>query len=134
MEASMRPNGQVDHAGRTAAHRRSWLVMKFGPFALLLAGCLGVDSAAETGARAPSPRPMELQADELDAQVPSPEIVLGHALGDGAVHHDAAWQYARVLADTSRRVTVTPYAVSHEGRTLFYMTVTSPENHARLAD
>ncbi len=67
-----------------------------------------------------------------DPSIPTPESVVGHAMGVGAVRYDPAIRYLRALADASPFVTMTPYAQSHEGRTLYFLTITSEANHARL--
>ena len=36
------------------------------------------------------------------------------------------------MADASPLVRLTPYAETHEGRTLYFLTITSAANHARL--
>lgn len=69
----------------------------------------------------------------LDPNIPTPESVIGHAIGNGAVRYEPMVRYLHALADASPLVTLTPYAMSHEGRTLYYLTITSENNHARLA-
>jgi len=49
-----------------------------------------------------------------------------------AVSHEALLGYMQKLAAVSDRVKLTPCGRSHEGRMLFYVTVTSPANHKRL--
>ncbi|MFH1111341.1 MAG: M14 family metallopeptidase [Planctomycetota bacterium] len=70
----------------------------------------------------------------LDPSVPTPESVIGHGVGSGAVRYDMMVRYLQALADASPYVILTPYAESHEGRTLYFLTVTSEKNHARLAE
>ncbi len=70
----------------------------------------------------------------LDPTVPTPVSIIGHVTGDGAVRYDPLIRYLTTLADASPRVTMTPYAKSHEDRTLYYLTITSEANHARLDD
>ena len=67
-----------------------------------------------------------------DSHVPTPESVIGHEIGDGAVRYDAAVRYLSALAEASPYVTMTPYAKTHEGRALYFLTITSRANHARL--
>ena len=67
-----------------------------------------------------------------DSQTPTPESVIGHAIGDGAVRYDAAVRYLSALAEASPYVTMSPYAKTHEGRALYFLTITSKANHARL--
>lgn len=72
--------------------------------------------------------------DTLDRNIPSPDSVIGHVIGDGAVRYDPAVRYLHALSDASKFVTLTPYAESHEGRKLYYLTITSKKNHARLKE
>jgi len=69
---------------------------------------------------------------DFDPAIPSPESGIGHAVGAKAVRYHALEQYVKALAEASDRVTMTVYGQSHEGRPLFYLTITSPANHARL--
>ena len=68
----------------------------------------------------------------VDSSIPTPESVIGHPVGDRAVRYDVLVRYIHTLADASPRVTVGSYSQSHEGRTLYYLTITSEANHARL--
>jgi hypothetical protein len=68
----------------------------------------------------------------MDPNIPPPEWVLGHAIGERAARYDAIRDYVLRLADSSPLITVTQYAITHEGRPLLYVTITSEENHARL--
>ena len=68
----------------------------------------------------------------LDRNVPTPASIIGHPLGATAVRYDALVRYLHTLAETSDRVTLQSYAQTHEGRALYYLTITSPTNHARL--
>ncbi len=97
---------------------------------IVVASTLGWFSAAH----AAGPEPQRPFADPatLDSAVPSPESVIGHSLGTGAVRYDAMVRYLQTLAGASPLVTFTPYGQTHEGRTLYFLTVTSEANHARL--
>jgi hypothetical protein len=68
----------------------------------------------------------------VDPAVPSPASILGHPVGQRPVRYEALDRYFKALADASPLVTLTPYAQSHEGRTLHYLTITSQPNHGRL--
>lgn len=82
----------------------------------------------------PADEPLEPFVDPatLAANIPTPESVIGYAVGRTAVRYDDLVRYLHALADASEFATVTPYAQSHEGRTLYYLTITSADNHARL--
>ncbi len=70
--------------------------------------------------------------DSLDHRIPTPDSVIGHRIGDGAVRYEPAVRYLHALAESSDRVTLTSYAKSHEGRPLYYLTITSKSNHGKL--
>jgi hypothetical protein len=67
-----------------------------------------------------------------DANIPTPEAFLGWQVGEWHATHDQQLAYMRMLAAASPRILMTEYARSHEQRPLVYMTITSPDNHARL--
>jgi len=69
---------------------------------------------------------------DIDPSVPSPASFLGHDVGARAADCDAVAGYFRALAEASDLVTLTPYALTHEGRAVFYLTITSRDNHDRL--
>lgn len=68
----------------------------------------------------------------LDPAIPTPEAVLGAAVGTYPFRPDEIERYFRVLADVSPRMTLRNHAVTVEGRTLFHVVVTAPENHSQL--
>jgi len=68
----------------------------------------------------------------LNPAIPAPESIIGYAVGSAAVRYPALVRYLHALAEASERVTLTDYGQSHEGRTLYYLTITSPANHKRL--
>ena len=100
-----------------------------------VAGCRPTLVAAQPtrNANTGEHRVFDAEPGTYDPRIPSPQSVIGHATGDGAVRYDPMVRYLRALADASPRVMLTPYAESHEGRTLYYLTITSEKNHARLA-
>ena len=86
---------------------------------------------------------------KLNGAIPAPETVIDLPVGlntvrhsplhaysqqirQKAVSHDALLGYMQKLAAVSDRITLTPCGKSHEGRTLFFLTVTSSANHKRL--
>ena len=93
--------------------------------------CLVLSSCA-AGAQASAGTGGFIESAEFDPAVPSPESITGHAVADKAVRYDALERYARALAEASKLVTLTTYGKSHEGRTLYYLTITSEANHKRL--
>ena len=107
---------------------------------VLVAGCVSgpltgrpVQAAEGTALRHPAWSTEMARADAtLDPNVPTPESIIGHAVGDDAMRYDPMVRYLKALAKASPLVTLTPYATSHEGRTLYHLTITSEANHARL--
>ncbi len=69
-----------------------------------------------------------------DPAIPTPESFLGWQIGEWHISHDLQLAYMRTLAAASPRFTLTEYARTHEQRPLVYLTITSPDNHARLDD
>lgn len=110
-----------------------------GPmFALLVAGCMSTAAGPlatqdENATRThPEIIPDMVDAAQLNPGIPAPEFIIGHGVGEKAVRYEALIRYLRILTDSSEFVTMTQYATSHEGRALYYLTITSPENRARL--
>lgn len=68
----------------------------------------------------------------FDETVPSPRDVLGYDIGDSFTRHADVVDYCRRVAEASDRVRMARYGTTHEGRSLHYLTITSPENHADL--
>ncbi len=60
--------------------------------------------------------------------IPTPESVIGHEVGEWHVTHDKLVFYMKALAEASERVTIEEYAKTYEGRPLLLLTVTSPQN------
>jgi hypothetical protein len=76
-----------------------------------------------------------LPADEqYDPAVPTPEAFMGHEVGAFVVRPDVAFAYARELDRLSDRITSETIGYTHERRPIIALTVTAPENHARLED
>lgn len=69
-----------------------------------------------------------------DSSIPTPESVLGHEIGEWHVSHDKLVNYMYAVAEASDRVTITEYARTYENRPLLLLTITNPENHARIDD
>ena len=67
-----------------------------------------------------------------NSKIEKPNKHIGHELGEHIVRNDLLVQYLRYLAVVSDRVTAQTIAYSHEGRPIIALTITSPENHARL--
>jgi hypothetical protein len=100
----------------------------------LAAGCVSGELRAPRAAAAErSKAPVSfVDPSTLDPKLPTPGAVLGHVIGQRAVRYEPMVRYLQLLAEASPWVTITPYATSHEGRTLYYLTISSEKNLARL--
>ena len=66
--------------------------------------------------------------------IPSPEEFLGYPIGSFHTRHDRIVEYMKELADLSGRATYQEIGMTYERRPMPVLTVTTPENHARLED
>lgn len=64
--------------------------------------------------------------------IPTPESIIGHQVGEWHVTHDKLVQYAYALAKASDRVTIESRGKTFEGRPVLLLTITSPENHQNI--
>ncbi|MCP4454403.1 MAG: hypothetical protein GY809_23345, partial [Planctomycetes bacterium] len=92
---------------------------------------LGGESQAQASPSAGN-TPMPAAEESYDDAIPTPAAILGFPIGTQAASCEQVNTYAHVLAQASRRVTRTGYGRSHEGRELYYLTITDPANHQRL--
>ncbi|MGI8783729.1 MAG: M14 metallopeptidase family protein, partial [Acidobacteriota bacterium] len=67
-----------------------------------------------------------------DPAIPTLKAVLGYQVGERVTDHHRIGQYLQALAAKSERIRIGTYAVSHEGRDLWYALVSSAENMKRL--
>ncbi len=100
---------------------------------LCTAGCASAGPIHDGPLQSTAPAtPAFVDPETLNPAIPSPESIIGYPVGTTAVRYDPLTRYLHTLADASPLVTITPYAQSHEGRTLYYLTITSRENHAKI--
>lgn len=66
--------------------------------------------------------------------IPRPADIIGHPLGHRVARHDLLLEYMRTLGEKSDRVMVETIAKTHEGRDILMLTISSPENLARIDD
>jgi len=66
------------------------------------------------------------------ADAPSPEEVLGYAIGDHFTDHAGVREYSRALAEASPLVTYHPYGMTPQRRELFQLVIARPELRDRL--
>jgi len=69
-----------------------------------------------------------------DPSIPTPESVLGYRIGDSFTPYHDIERYYRALAAASNRLRLEPYGRTHEGRTLYLVIFSAPENLARLEE
>ncbi|NNM33750.1 MAG: zinc carboxypeptidase [Gemmatimonadetes bacterium] len=72
--------------------------------------------------------------ESFDSSVPSPEEFLGYPIGDFHTRHDRIVAYMEELARLSDRATFQIIGYTYEHRPMPVLTVTAPENHARLEE
>jgi hypothetical protein len=70
----------------------------------------------------------------FDSAVPTPEAVLGFALGERPVRYAEVVNYFEQVAKASKRMQLRDYGKSGAGRRLLQLTLTSANNRAREAD
>jgi len=95
--------------------------------------CSSCEASVPVVSGSESERPFFEKAD-FNPAIPSPETVIGHRIGEKAVRYDTLVRYLEALAQSSQRVRLTSYGESHKGRRLYYLTITSTDNHKRLAE
>jgi hypothetical protein len=70
---------------------------------------------------------------EFDPTIPTLTATVGHAPGTRITSPDQTYAYIKALADAAPdRVQLVQYAVSWEGRPLYYLVLSAPQNVARI--
>ncbi|WP_299334015.1 M14 family zinc carboxypeptidase [uncultured Psychroserpens sp.] len=64
--------------------------------------------------------------------IPTPESVIGHQVGEWHITHDKLVYYMQTLAAASDRIHIENRGSTFEGRPLLLLTITSPKNHNNL--
>jgi hypothetical protein len=64
--------------------------------------------------------------------IPTPESIIGHQVGEWHITHDKLAQYMYALAEASDRITIENRGSTFEGRPLLLLTITSPKNHQNI--
>lgn len=95
----------------------------------LLPGGSGVYARDLPSAQPPEPF---VESADYDPAIPSPESIISHEVGARAVRYNVLVRYLHVLAESSDRVYLTKFGQTHEGRDLYYLTITSPANQKRI--
>ncbi|PHS68500.1 MAG: zinc carboxypeptidase [Flavobacterium sp.] len=71
---------------------------------------------------------------QYNQDIPTPESVIGHEVGDWHITHDKLVTYMYALANASDRVTIENRGATFEGRPLLLLYITSEANHSKLED
>lgn len=66
--------------------------------------------------------------------VPTPESIIGHNVGEWHITHDKLVQYMHALANASNRITIEDRGKTFEDRPLILLTISSPENLKNIED
>jgi len=84
------------------------------------------------GQQLPLVIPFSIDGVLYDANIPTPESVLGHRIGDRHTRPHQIVEYFEAVAAASDRVSLTTYGYTYEGRPLIAAAVTNPSNQSRL--
>ncbi len=104
------------------------------PRSLLFPACavLALFQGAAAQGVLPLTVPFGVEGVRYRADVPTPDSVLGHRIGERHTRPHEIVEYVRAVADASNRVIAGEYGRTWEHRPLVYAVVTSPANHGRL--
>ena len=69
---------------------------------------------------------------QYNQNIPTPQSIIGHEVGEWHVTHDKLVQYAYALAEASDRITIEDRGKTFEDRPLLLLTITSPKNHQNI--
>jgi len=96
-------------------------------FALLFAAALATAPAA---AQTPT-----FDYGPYRSGVPTPQQVLGYNAGEQFTPHHELERYLKTISDAAKdRMRLVAYGKTYEGRTLYYLIISSPENLARVEE
>jgi hypothetical protein len=70
--------------------------------------------------------------ENYDPEIPTPESIIGHEVGEWHITHDKLVNYMRAVAEASDRVTIDEHASTYENRPVLLLTITSPDNHQNI--
>ena len=69
---------------------------------------------------------------EYNTEIPTPESIIGHQIGELHISHDKLVQYMQILARKSDRIKIENRGLTFESRPLILLTITSKENHKKI--
>ncbi|MBT8265262.1 MAG: zinc carboxypeptidase [Bacteroidia bacterium] len=72
------------------------------------------------------------QNTSYNQNIPTPESIIGHQVGEWHVTHDKLAQYMYALAESSDRITIENRGKTFEGRPLLLLTISSPQNLSNI--
>jgi hypothetical protein len=72
------------------------------------------------------------EAVNYNPEIPTPQSVIGHQVGEWHVTHDRLVNYMYALDKVSDRISLEVTGYTHEGRPLLLLTITAPKNHQNL--
>lgn len=72
------------------------------------------------------------EATQYNPDIPKPEEVIGHYVGEWHITHDKLVAYMKAVAGASDRVTLREIGKTHEARPILRLTITSPQNQRNL--
>ena len=75
-----------------------------------------------------------LPNENYNSEIPTPESIIGHQVGEYHVTHDKLVFYMKSLAESSDRITIRETGKTFEGRPQLILTITTPQNHSRLEE
>ncbi|MEM7164756.1 MAG: M14 family metallopeptidase [Planctomycetota bacterium] len=102
---------------------------------LLLLPAVGTAQSAMEPTSTPPQLDYYLPANtQYDADIPTPEQVLGYQVGEWHARHDQVIEYYRAAAAASKRLQLIEYARSHEHRPLVLLVVSSTKNMERIEE
>ena len=64
--------------------------------------------------------------------IPTPESIIGHEVGEWHITHDKLVYYMQALAASSDRISIENRGKTFEGRPLLLLTITAPKNHGKI--
>lgn len=94
---------------------------------LLVLSCFQLNGQSQTNLSYYLP-----QNTSYNQNIPTPESVIGHQVGEWHITHDKLVQYMQTLAAASDRISIENRGSTFEGRPLLLLTITSPKNHNNL--
>ena len=98
-------------------------------FPLLITFLIGLNFSASAQIDLAYYLPNDVQ---YSPDIPTPESVVGHEIGEWHITHDKLVMYMRAIAEASDRITIEQIGTTHEGRPQLLLTITHPENHVGI--